>query len=111
MAESPADLCARFGVEPVPPEPGHKLGISRNIRDGVWPISGIRHPVEHGTCGWYVHAGEYSKDPDFYIPLHVKHVPEWCPLILPYLHLPPGWGFVIAPDYEDVWFDPKFLKT
>jgi hypothetical protein len=23
-----------------------------------------------------------------------------------YLMLPPGWGFVIASGYEEVWFDP-----
>jgi hypothetical protein len=27
----------------------------------------------------------------------------------PYLALPPGWRFLIAPDYEDVWFDESLL--
>jgi hypothetical protein len=26
-----------------------------------------------------------------------------------YLGLPPGWGFIIAPGYEDTWQDAKLL--
>ena len=25
------------------------------------------------------------------------------------LALPPGWRFLLAPDYEDVWYDPSLL--
>ena len=28
---------------------------------------------------------------------------------LPYLGLAPGWRFLIAPGYEDVWYDEKLL--
>ncbi|WP_438268855.1 immunity protein Imm33 domain-containing protein [Paraburkholderia youngii] len=27
-----------------------------------------------------------------------------------YLALPPGWRVLLAPDYEDVWFDGELLK-
>src|SRR5688572_3468465 len=110
MPETPLEVCARFGAVPAPPAPYDKLGMSRSVKDGILPVYGVRHPAVNGTCGWYVYAGEYSKNPDFYLPVHVEHVPEWCPLILPYLHLPPGWGFVLAPGYEDVWFDPAYLN-
>jgi hypothetical protein len=48
-----------------------------------------------------------SKDSDFFVPLHVTHLHEWSSGVLPYLALPPGWRFVIADGYEDVWFDAE----
>ena len=51
-----------------------------------------------------------SEDPHFFVPLHTRHVQEWCPSALPYLALPPGWRFQIAPGYEDVWFDEEVLS-
>ena len=35
--------------------------------------------------------------------LHAVHLADHCPSVLPYLGLPPGWRFLIAPGYEDVW--------
>ncbi len=29
--------------------------------------------------------------------------------VLPYLGLPPGWRFLVAPGYVDVWEDPALL--
>jgi hypothetical protein len=40
---------------------------------------------------------------------HFKHIDEWAPNIKKYLGLPPGWRFLIAGDYEDVWFDPDII--
>jgi hypothetical protein len=37
-------------------------------------------------------------------------VAEWCPAVLPYLELPPGWRFLIALGHEDVWEDPSLLN-
>lgn len=42
---------------------------------------------------------------DYFEPCHVEHLETICPSVMPYLLLPPGWRFLIAPDYEDVWFD------
>jgi hypothetical protein len=36
---------------------------------------------------------------------------DYCPSILPYLALPPGWRVLLAPGYEDVWFDGELLKS
>ncbi|MFV1457974.1 DUF4262 domain-containing protein, partial [Bacillus mycoides] len=46
---------------------------------------------------------------DFFLPLHVQHIDEWAPEIKKYLGLPPGWRFLIAGDYEDVWYDPNLF--
>jgi hypothetical protein len=54
-----------------------------------------------------VHLGWRAvEDPDFFVPLHVEHLDEWCPMAMPFLLLPPGWRFLTDGDYEDVWHDP-----
>lgn len=84
-----------------------KVGISENVKDRTsLPINGLRHPPEVDTTGWYIWAGEaLSDDPDFFNALHVTHLDAWCPEVIPYLALPPGWRFLIASGYEDVWYD------
>jgi hypothetical protein len=103
-------MCARHGVDHVPSPPGLKVGISDGVRRGVVPIHGLRHQPVGDTTGWYLWAGDWSDDPSFFVPLHVAHLREGCPAVLPYLGLPPGWRFLIAPGYEDVWYDAKLLE-
>src|SRR5262249_4805049 len=33
--------------------------------------------------------------PNFFVPLHVSHLAEWCPAALKFLGLAPGWRFLI----------------
>jgi len=86
-----------------------KVGISKNIKDGLWPINGMRHPLVGDTTGWYIWAGEFSTEDDFFIPLHVEHLTELCPIVLKYLGLAPGWRFLVTENYEDVWEDNSLL--
>jgi len=103
-------VVARYGVKPLLPNPDEKLGIAEIVRSQQWPLNGLRHPKTSNTCGWYIWSGEeLSSAPDFFVPLHVSHLEEWAPAVVPYLALPPGWRFLIAPDYEDVWFDESLL--
>jgi hypothetical protein len=105
-------VCDRFEVEAAAAPQDLKVGIARNVRDGAVPLNGLRHPAEGDTTGWYIWGGEeLSDDPDFFVPLHVKHVVEWCPDVLPYLALPPGWRFLIADGQEDVWQDSSLLAV
>lgn len=97
-------ICERFGSEVAPADLDSKVGIALSTL-GLLPLTAIRHKSENGTCGWYIWGGEYSSDPDFFQSLHVAHLPKYCPTIIPYLALAPGWGVILAPDYEDVWFD------
>lgn len=102
-----AALAVAHGDAPVPAPGDQKVGIALNARSGLLPINGVRHAPVAGTSGWYIWAGEeLSKEDDFFVPLHVCHLDEWCPAVLPYLELPPGWRFLIAPGNEDIWFDP-----
>jgi len=103
-------LCRRFGAAFLSSPLDLKVGITENVRAGAFPMNGLRHTPEKDTTGWYIWAGEdISEDPDFFKPLHVKHLDQSCPLVLKYLGLPPGWRFLIADGYEDVWFDAKLL--
>jgi len=105
-----SDVCRRMGVEPLLVPPDLKVGIASNVRTGLQPVNGLRHLPEDGTTGWFIWAGEqFSEDAGFFVRLHVAHLAEWCPAVLPYLELPPGWRFLIAPGYEDVWQDPNLL--
>jgi hypothetical protein len=103
--------CERFGVEPVPAGPDDKVGIALNVRAGARPIKAIRHPPVGDTTGWYIWGGDIepsTQDDDFFVPLHVAHLPDWTPEIMSYLAVPPGYGVIVESDYEDVWFDPAY---
>jgi hypothetical protein len=103
-------VCSRYGGLPEPPEPSQKVGIAENVRTGLVPINGLRHRATGDTSGWYIWAGEeLSSDPDFFAPLHVHHLEEWCPVVIDYLALPPGFRFLLAGEHVDVWFDATLL--
>lgn len=105
------ELCRRLPAEFFAAPPTCKLGIALNVRHGMLPINGLRHPPSAGTSGWYIWAGEeFSTEADFFKPLHIEHLDGWAPEIKKYLGLPPGWRFLIAPGYEDIWFDEKLLR-
>jgi hypothetical protein len=77
------------------------------------PLNGLRHFPQGDTTGWYIWAGEnFSEESDFFVPLHVKHLEDWCPEIIKYLGLPPGHRFLITNEgYEDVWEDKTLLNV
>jgi hypothetical protein len=104
-------LCARFEVAHVPAPPHLKAGVAANFCGGIVPLNGLRHPPASGTTGWFLWGGEtLSDDSGFFAPLHVAHLAELCPQVLPYLGLPPGWRFLLAGPQEDVWYDPALLE-
>lgn len=102
-------ICEKYNADFVESPNDLKVGISLNVKNGVLPVNGLRHPKEGGTTGWYIWSGEYSDDPDFFQPLHVDHLKEWCPWIEKYLGLAPGWRFLVTPEYEDIWWDSSLL--
>jgi hypothetical protein len=75
-------------------------------------LNALRHSPEGDTSGWYIWGGERLLDePEFFKPLHVSHLAEYCPSLLPYIGLAPGWRVVLASGHEDVWYDQSLLKT
>jgi hypothetical protein len=103
-------LCERVGVAFIESPDHLKVGIAKNVLEGLLPINGLRHLPDGDTTGWYIWAGDTLSDaPDFFQPLHVAHLVKWCPMVLKYLGLAPGSRFLITPEYEDVWFDGSLL--
>jgi hypothetical protein len=112
IKDAQTSICEKYGTVFCESPDFMKVGISRNVKGGARPVNGLRHPIEGDTTGWYIWGGEeYSEDPDFFIPLHVEHIKDWCPMILKYLGLPPGWRFLVAENYEDVWEDKSLLRV
>lgn len=112
VSQSQREVCDRFGATPLAAPAERKVGISLNVHSGEVPLNAIRHLNVGDTTGWYVWRGEIdpiTQADDFFVPLHVAHLDEWCPELIPYLALPPGWGVLLAPGYEDIWFDEKLL--
>jgi hypothetical protein len=103
-------VCQEYGASYLRPLPNSKLGIALRTL-GCAPIHGVRLEPTETTCGWYIHAGEqWSDDPEFYQPLCVEHLPNYCKPALPFLGLPPGWRFITdGQGYIDVWPDPSVL--
>lgn len=107
------NLCKQYGASFAPLNFDLKLGISLNVKGGqIFPINGLRHPPETGTSGWFIWAGEELLDnPDFFVPLHIKHLNDWCPELLKFLGLPPGYRFLLGENnWEDVWQDETLLN-
>jgi hypothetical protein len=79
---------------------------------GRLPLNGLRHSTTQGTTGWYLWCGEESsQEKDFYQPTHTEHLYRDFPMISKLMGLPPGYRFLVAGEYVDVWFDPSLLAT
>lgn len=95
--------------EPSPCE--SKLGFAAVTRGNV-PINGLRHPPEAGTNGWYIWCGEsLGQDSNFFEPSHTHHIYEEYPELQELLGLAPGYRFLLAGEYLDVWFDASLLDV
>jgi hypothetical protein len=99
-----------LGLTPDHPAPERKLGVSDSALSGRWPMHGLRHRPSPSTNGWFIWSGEYSDADDFFLPLPIEHVEDRIPAAAPYLALPPGYRFLIAPGHEDVWFDASVFE-
>lgn len=106
------EICKKYSAEFHSIDDDAKVGISENTDGIAMPINGLRHKPTAGTSGWYIWSGEEpSSDEDFFKPVHAKHLESSLPQVLKYLALPPGYRFLIADDYVDVWFDAELLKV
>jgi hypothetical protein len=106
-------LCKKYSAGFCHADPDLMIGVADNIYEhDLLPINGLRHPIEGQNTGWFIWRGEtLSTRDDFFKPYHVRHIHQICPEIMEYLGLAPGWRFVIAPGYEDVWYDESLLDA
>lgn len=105
------EICTKYGYKFEPANLHLIVGVSHGVQKGIEPIHALRHPAGNNTTGWYIWTGEYSDADDFFEPLHVVHLTERCPLLLPYLGLPAGCRVLLAEkgNYIDVWEDLSLL--
>jgi hypothetical protein len=104
-------IAARFGALFVPVGAEEMAGVALGTLSRE-PLNALRHPAEGTSCGWFIWGGEeLSASPTFFKPLHVKHLLQQCPAIVPYLGLGPGWRVLLATNQQDVWFDEKLLAV
>jgi len=98
-------VCDQHGAVFSPPAAGSRVGIAIQTL-GLRPLNGMRINPEGGVCGWYVWGGDEPSDADdFYQPLCIEHLPDYCPAALPFMSLPPGWRFLSDGTHIDVWYD------
>jgi len=105
------NVCRTHGARFVAASLDLKVGVALDTMDKS-PTNGLRHPAQGDTTGWYLWGGdEFSADPDFFQPLHTRHLVERYPRIATVLGLPPGYRFLMAENHLDIWFDPKLLEV
>ena len=105
------ETCRHYLAAFLPSPAESKVGFALSTK-GRHPINGLRHPPQDDTNGWYLWCGEESSEsPDFFQPLHTSHVYEEFPQLAKLLGLPPGYRFLLAGEYLDVWYDPSLLKV
>ena len=106
---SQLEICRRYNSPLIPCGEDDKVGVALSTLH-LLPLNALRHQPVSGTAGWYIWGGEtLSDDPEFFQPLHVHHLVERAPHLVPFLGLPPGWRVLLAPGFEDVWYDPSSL--
>jgi hypothetical protein len=81
-------VCNQHGTEFLPPVAGSRVGIAIETL-GLQPLNGMRIDPEGGVCGWYLWSGgEPSGADDFYKPMCIEHLADYCPDAIPFLALP-----------------------
>jgi hypothetical protein len=112
ISKKQREICNTYAAQYTPLDWGLKVGVSVNLFSGEMPVNGCRVVASETTCGWYLWAGEtFSEAADWFEPIHAHHLLQKLPEVIPYLGLPTGWRFLLAPGYEDVWYDTELLKT
>jgi len=105
------DLCKKYGAPFLATSKNGMIALSKTFSENAAPIHGLRHPIEGTLSGWFIWSGEYSPADDFFEPIHASHLEQICPALLKYLGLAPGWRFLFAEDFEDVWYDEALLNV
>lgn len=111
MGEVQSIFCREHCAAFLAVSPDSMLGFALESKGRI-PVNGLRHYPQGDTNGWYIWCGEeYLSTPDFFSPLHTRHVYEDHPQLIKFLGLAPGYRFLISGEYVDVWFDPTILNV
>lgn len=102
-------FCEEQNQPYVAADPELKVGFALETR-GRLPLHGLRHPPQGDTTGWYLWGGEeFPSGDDSFSPVHTMHLIQLQPNIIKFMGLPPGYRFLVAGDYVDVWYDAALL--
>jgi hypothetical protein len=90
-------ICDRVGVRPSPPRASSMIGIAPSRSRDLVPLHALRQPPQGQSNGWYAWRGDDipQDDTDFSVPLHIEHLADHEPDLVPYLALPPGWRVLL----------------
>lgn len=102
--EAQQSVCEKFDSKFCPLSSNDMIAVAINTI-GQLPINGLRYPLlDDNNIGWFVYCGEYLADDNFFEPIHISHLDNLLPEVLPYLALEDHFAFVIdGVDYEDVY--------
>lgn len=76
IKQAQLDICAKYHSDFEQLKPDEIVAVAIDTI-GKMPITGIREILEDGqNVSWYIHCGEYSKEDDFYKPVHWVHLVE-----------------------------------
>jgi hypothetical protein len=91
------EFCRRHDVPVTRPADEQYVGIDpRGLLPAAPVLYGARHPqVADDDTGWCFTTDAYEDDPQL-VKVHVGHLPDVCPAVLPFLALPIGWYFDTA---------------
>jgi len=103
------DLVRRFRAEFLPTPLDATVAVAVHSLGSGAPLHGLRQAPHGDACGWFIWAGDPSTAEDFFEHLQAGQLADLVPQVLPYLGLGPGWRFLLAQGYEDVWFDHDLL--
>ena len=104
IEQAQRDVCQRFSAEFTPIAWQLRVAIADDFFTDQLPKNGVRVAEEGNMTGWYLYSGEtMSEAEDYFSPYCAEHLLEKIPSVMPYLGLPVGWRFLLAPNYEDVW--------
>lgn len=107
-----ADLATRCPVDLDPPAPTSLVALPRLLALERLPYNACRFPpLEPDNSGWFVWVGDDQPDPDVTMEMTVQDLVGLWPEVAPYLALPIGWYFQVAPDHEDIWPDAELLES
>lgn len=102
-------VCERVGARPEPPAPFGRVLLANDVTPDTPLVHGARFEPnpDRGDCGWIffgeqLDIGEVARAVGFRVAM-LQDAQQRHPRIWPYVALPPGWGFTVATDGDDVY--------
>lgn len=103
-------ICKKFGLSYEECEMEKNVYVSKNIREGIFPIEGKRYIEEWDFSGWYIWSGEEPQEWNLYNLVSVENLDNYNKELLKFLWLERGTRFIIEQDYMNAEFDYRVFN-